>query len=812
MIKRPLLWGIGAFIGGILLAWKKVPPPFLMIPAFLDWLLTYLLIYRLKKFLNRKDNFLWILPFLMVLGFLAMKDQMKPPDMDRAFDDKASCKLTGKIDMTVKKPKGCVYYLKDNRVALFGGDKIYSVENIIVFAENSGDYQVGNKITVTGTIYKFSENTNPGGFNELLYYKIRNISYKVYSEKISLTDSGYSKIHKMLNKIKERLANSYMRILPQKEAGIIMAMVLGEKYMLEDEIKNLYQDNGISHILAISGLHISMIGAAVYHILRKMKLGLYVSTVMSLIFIFGYGMLTNFDVSTNRAVVMYSVMLIANLIGKTFDLLSALSLSAFIILLKSPMQIFNAGFLLSFGAVLGIALMVPRFTRLFEAKNSLVSGLYVSIAAQIFTLPVVLYYFFQIPVYSVLINILLVPLASLLLFSSLAAGMAGTVSLPAGIFLAGVANYILRFYETVCRMGLKLPKNLITVGRPDILRIILYFLLVLIFVILTDKTRKKRVMLILAVAVQILLFPKPRDGFTVTFLDVGQGDAIFMETKEGTTFLIDGGSMDVEGVGLYRIKPFLLSRGIDHIDYAIVTHPDTDHVSGLMELIQDPKIKVSNLVLPRINGNKENQEIRNFLDNEGKGTGVDKADMSAGDNYGKLEMLAETYRVNTFYIKAGDYIKEGMLNIACLHPFEEYDYVSDNSYSVVLSVNYGNFDMLLTGDLDAEGEETLVSKLAEKRKTENSKENGIVPSDGYDVLKVAHHGSKYSTGWEFLRMAKPKISVISCGKNNRYGHPHQELKDRLAQIGSEILISYVNGAVTIRTDGVRYRISSWLRM
>jgi len=712
----------------------------------------------------------------MFLGFLAMNDQMKPPDLDFAFEDKASCVLTGKIDMIVRKKNGLAYYLEDNLVTLPGEEKKYPVEKIIVYTDGGNEYQAGNKITVTGSIYKFSQNTNPGGFNEHLYYKIQNISYKVYSEKISLTDSGYSKFRKILYEIKNRLINAYMQIIPEKEAGILTAMVLGEKYLLDEDIKNLYQDNGISHILAISGLHISIVGAAIYHILKKLKLGLYVSTVLSLAFVYCYGILTNFSVSTNRAVVMYTVMLVANLLGKTFDLLSALSLSAFIVLLKNPLQLFHAGFLLSFGAVLGIALVFPCLNRLYKAKNSLLNGLYVSVGAQFFTLPIVLYYFFQLPVYSVLINILTVPLSSLLLFISLAAGLSGIIYSFAGIFLAGGARYILLFYEAVCRLGVKLPYSLITVGRPDGIRIILYYLMVFLFLTGVNKTGKKKFVIALAAAVGILVFPESREGLTVTFLDVGQGDAVFMETEKGTTFLIDGGSMDVDRVGVYRIRPFLLSRGIDHIDYAIVTHADKDHISGLTELIKDPRITVSNLILPKVNMN----------------------------NYRELEILAEKYQVNTMYIKAGDCIKEGMLEIICLHPVEGYGYSSDNAYSTVLSVSYVDFDMLLTGDLEAEGEELVVAKL----KNNLSNESNSHP-DGYEILKVAHHGSRYSTGEEFLALVNPKISIISCGKNNRYGHPHKELVERLAEAESEVIITYESGAVTINTDGEKMMVNEY---
>lgn len=824
MIKRPFLWGIIAFIGGILSAWNKVPLIYISLVGIMGWLLIYLLMFHIKKCINRMDYFLWGLPVLMLLGFLAMNDRMKPPDMDMAFEEKSECILSGEITMIAKKSWGTSYYLKDNKVNLEADKGTYLVEEIIVNTyeqeyqyeyqqeikhedrqpnhnkfellkekyiqedqksqsqesqyqvSQSNKYLVGNMISVSGTIKKFTTNTNPGGFNEHLYYKSQNISYKVNAEDISIIDGTYSKFHYVLNNIKEELVSVYSRILPKKEAGTLMAMVLGEKYLLEDEIKTLYQENGISHILSISGLHVSMIGAAIYLILRKLRLGLISATVMSLVFVYSYGILTNFSVSTNRAVVMYCIMLLARLIGKTFDILSALSLSAFLILLQNPMEIFQAGFLLSFGAVLGIAVILPGLNSLHEAKNTLLKSVYVSVSAQALTLPFVLYYFFQIPLYSVLINLIILPLASLLMMTALAAGTVGIVSISLGIFIAGTANYILILYEMVCRLGADLPRNLITIGRPDTLRILLYFVIVLIFIIIARRYKKKRSIMLFMVAIIILTVPKPRDGLAVTMLDVGQGEAIFIESDLGTTYLIDGGSSDVNQVGRYRITPYLLSKGIDNIDYTIVTHTDMDHVSGLMELIEGDQIRIRNMILP-------NTTAKN-------------------DMYMKLVEMAKAKAIKLMYVVSGDMITDGKLKMEFLHPSREYQPSSNNDYSTVVSLRYGEFDMLLTGDIEDKGERELINFLTG---------DNAVQTD-FDVLKVAHHGSKNSTSEEFLSIIKPELSLISCSKSNSYGHPHEELLERLDDIGSAVVITYESGAISIKTDGRRMRVEEFIKV
>lgn len=828
MIKRPFLWGIGAFVAGILLAWYKIPLLFIIFLTLVGWLAVYLMIYQVKRYVNRKDSFLWGLPILLILGFLAMGDRMKPPDIDMVFEEKSPCILTGEITMIVKKSWGNAYYLKDNQVILsdneinltefnkedyLPGEIItkenylpeeasintqnrrlcYFVEEILISTQDYKEYLVGNKIIVSGTIQKFSINTNLGGFNEQLYYKIQNIDYKVKAEEIKVIDADYSKFHYILNIIKDELIHVYETVLPEDEAGTLMAMVLGEKYLLGDEINQLYQENGISHILSISGLHISMVGAAIYYLLKKLRLGLVASTILSMGFVYSYGVLTNFSVSTNRAVVMYIVMLVANLIGKTFDMLSALSLSAFLILIQNPMQIFSVGFILSFGAVLGIALVLPRLKSLHPTKISVINSIYVSVSAQIFTLPLVLYYFFQLPVYSVLINLLILPFTSLLLITSLVAGVAGIIYIPLGVFMAGGANYILRLYELICRFGSALPGNLITIGRPGVMQMIIYFLLVFAFIYVAKRYGKKRLLVILVIAIGILIIPNQRQGLSITMLDVGQGEAIFIETDLGTTIMVDGGSTDVKQVGKYRIKPYLLYKGIDKLDYAIVTHSDTDHISGLIEIMEGEAIRVKCLVLPDTN--------------------------ERNDAYLKLEDLAKERGISLKYIVSGDEFIDGRMHIRVLHPPKGYIPASNNDYSTVLSISYDEFDMLLTGDIESKGEQEVISYLTGQKDVNIEQYNSvynnvanIMPSiqTDYDVLKCAHHGSKNSTNEEFLKIIKPELSLISCGKNNRYGHPHDKLLDRLDDVGSEVVITYESGAITIKTDGKKMVVDEYL--
>lgn len=899
LIRRPMVWILVAYMAGMFLASQRISVVIIVAVFLLYYLSCYVLMYRVKnQFINSKDQFLWGLPLLLLLGLWSMSGHLKKPELYGAFDQEITCELTGQITMVVEKQSGRALYVKNNRVLLPDGNE-YLCENVIVsiydkktqynadkysdrninsntdrgtdiesdstdinsdssrdnnianritYLNNTSDikdeeksknsrnsrnsnygnnvsyrykdnslnnssnlsnniktsdasYLVGNKITVQGTLHKFTKANNPGQFDEQLYYQIENIDFKLIADEITIIDSRYSIFHIILSKLKSRLMKVYSSMLPEKESGALIAMLLGDKYLLDNEIKELYQENGISHILAISGLHITLIGMSVFYLLKKLKLPILFAGFASILFIYSYGILTNFSVSTNRAVVMMIVMLLSTLLGKTYDMLSATALSALIILLQNPLQIYSAGFLLSFGAVLGIACILPCLNHLFPSKNSLTGSLKLSLSAQIATAPFICYFFYQLPTYSILTNLIILPFVTILTLSSILAGLAGLISMSLGIFLIGGANYILKFYEWLCKLGSRLPGNLITVGRPEPMRLLLYVLFLITFLWVVKRYHKKYSLVLLIGAFIILILPQKIRGLEVTMLDVGQGSSIYMESRSGTGYLIDGGSSDVKKVGTYRITPFLLSSGVDSIDYVIMTHSDSDHINGISELITEGKIAIRYLLMPDI-GNKD-------------------------EAYLELETLAKEHDISVKYIKAGDMIQDGKLNILCLHPVQNYIPVSTNSYSTVLSVRYGEFDMLLTGDLEADGEEQLLKRpegqsssqstadqegksLGQGRSGYNGVCNGEVALlDDYDVLQVAHHGSKSSTSEEFLALIKPELSLISCGKNNRYGHPNEELLERLRQAENDIKITYQSGAITLLIDGKRMQIKEY---
>ncbi|HHX13218.1 MAG TPA: ComEC family competence protein, partial [Clostridiales bacterium] len=507
MIKRPLVWVLGAYIVGMLFSVFSISYLYIISFLLITCLVIYIMMMKIPNpYINKKDGFLLFLPVMLLIGLLAMKGQMVRPELDKAFEDKVYCSLNGKISSIVQKKWGRAIYVKNNMVYLKQGDS-YPCENVIVHCSDDKEYKIGNDITVYGEILKFSEPTNPGQFNEKNYYLFENIDYKMKADEIIISDYNYSVIKNILCQFKERLINIYLSILPDKEAGTIIAMILGEKYLLDDDVNDLYKKNGISHILSISGLHVSLISMFIYKLLKKLNLPFNVVIIISIGFLYSYGILTNFSVSTVRAIIMMALMLIGGIFGKTYDMISSISLSALLILLANPFQLFQAGFLLSYGAVIGIAVLVPAFGKLFPTKSSTINGFYVSVSAQLMIAPLILNFFYQLPLHSVFINMIIIPLSSALMLTSLIAGLIGLLSQGLGVLTVGGASYILKFYEWVCTWGKDLPANTLTVGIPNKISIIVYIILILIFIWSINKYCKKSFILILAIAFLILVFP-----------------------------------------------------------------------------------------------------------------------------------------------------------------------------------------------------------------------------------------------------------------------------------------------------------------
>ncbi len=687
---------------------------------------------------------------------------------------------------------------------------------ILVSFEAETSYSIGNTIRIDHQfkIQKPEAPSNPGQFDAQTYYQTKGIDLLCYAKGAVCIDDTVRPVANSLYKLRKFLSSRMERLFPEDKSGILQAMLLGDKTDLEAETKSLYQKSGISHLLAISGLHVSIFGMGLYNLLRKVGGSLKLSGLASLALVLLYGFLTGMGTSTCRAVVMFAILMNGQIWGKSYDMLSALAFAAILLLMKEPLYVRSASFLLSFGAVAGIGIIFPALKQLFLPQNrkivKRIEPLLLSLSIQLMTLPMLEYFYCEIPLYGTFLNLIVIPLMTVVMVTGIAAVLVSFLSMSVASLPAFFCSGILDGYEILGNFSLKLPGSVYTCGQPALWQLLLYYGGLLLFLLWRHaiEERKKRKLLtcldaeeaqeekekpephrrrrqlassIILATLAGFLTLRLHTGMELVMLDVGQGDGIFLRTASGTTFLIDGGSTSVSKVGTYRILPFLKAEGAGSLDYIVVTHTDADHISGIQELLEEA-------------GKPGGFHIGSLL-LSGRSLEEEKGQ--------ELLEMAEKCGAKVQKIGYGNVLQDESTRLFCLHPNPEESYEDVNVASVVLAVTYEDFSVLLTGDLEEAGEEEILMR-------EEKNGGKEWPEKGFSILKAGHHGSKTSGSEAWLRVVKPYLTLISCGKDNSYGHPHKEALERLISAGSRILQTTECGAITVKSDGQEFRVQGFL--
>ncbi|MDO4187450.1 MAG: DNA internalization-related competence protein ComEC/Rec2 [Lachnospiraceae bacterium] len=669
-------------------------------------------------------------------------------------------------------------------------------KRMIIYVKDgdSFDVKIGQLISAKGAYSNFQKPENDGQFNMRRHYRIRGYEGAIKNAKVYGRSHKYSMYRQFLFDVKEHTKELYKYYIDDEEAGALSAMVLGDKSFLDEDIKDIYQTAGISHILSLSGLHIAAVGMSVFTIMSAIGLGVFMSSAVSVVLIVSYGILTGLSTSTVRALTMFLLALLAKNIGRTYDILSALCLSSILILFEMPYYVYDAGFLLSFTSVIGIALIYPilddatdqgernkiRISFLYKIRKTLLyekirQSICVSLAAMLATLPVTVNTFYKISRYGVIINIIVVPLMSAVLGVGIIASIIGNIIGKYRPFklitwaMLTIAEKILVLYKTLSISISNIPGNIWITGRSTITRNLVYITTIIILCLIHKYYKKtetsqnsiykyKLITVILIIFSIGILTGKNHMDYSINVLSVGQGACNILYGKNVPTVIIDGGSIDVKNVGKYRIIPFIYSNGIDEIDYLFVTHNDSDHISGIKELISD-----------RYSGIR----IKNIF-------------LSAYDE--EIVSLAHERKININYMKKGDYIDNNGFLIQCINPVEKTESVEDaNDNSLVLKISYKGFEALFTGDISSDVERKIID---------------YGDDISADFMTVAHHGSRFSNSSDFITGVNAKIYTISAGENNSYGHPHKETLERLGQRipDAKILRTDESGQITVIVD------------
>ena len=700
----------------------------------------------------------------------------------------------------IEKTTRTVIYLKKAILIRSGSTKNYPIRNIKCTGkeEKINSLREGMHVRLEGMLVLPELPRNPGQFNRRIYESGKKIDFYLENPTVLEVKEQRSGVREVVEIWKTEMMNRCEKIYQDEEAGILEAMLFGEKSELSGDIKELYQAAGISHVLVISGLHISLLALAVAGILRRLGFPMPVWVMLSVGVLAGYGILIGQPTTAVRALLMFFVLQGARLLGRSYDLLSALAFSGILMLLDNPDLILDGGCRLSFCAVIGVGWYVSEKNKIFRSigekekrknrgkggKGSSAGAILENIRAGwylwLFTLPVMLDTFYQVSVVGILWNLVAIPLLPVII----ASGGLGVVLAGWNIFLGSLAGSpaygMLQLYQEIGNISEKLPVGMWTPGQPSKPVIAGYYLVIFLLVLVEKQLikREKRWkirkifpgMELCSMLLLLLLMAHPwQQREKITFLDVGQGDASMLQSG-GQTLLLDGGSTSQKNVGTYVILPYIKQQGISCLEAVVLTHTDQDHINGVTEVLEEGKkgwLTVKNLMYPY---------------------------WMEGTEQGKqLKKLAEEAGASCRKIRAGDRLTIGKAEAVVLYPKEQEKIAEPNAGSLVLFWKWEGVRAMFTGDLPEEKERELLQNLP-----------------ACEILQVGHHGSATSTCREFLEQVQPSLAVISCAMKNRYGHPSPDTVDRLKKTGCEIRYTMRSGAITIRKRGREILVTEYL--
>ena len=672
--------------------------------------------------------------------------------------------------------------------------------------------RIGSRVTLSGKASIPEPATNPGQYDAQKASYARHTYLKLSDVTLKGTDQKHGNLFlNALAFLRLSLRKGAEQVFGSRNSALISAIVLGDRSGLDAETRQLFQDGGILHVLAVSSLHVTLLGLTLYKILRRLRQSFLVSALASGFLVVSYCLMTGSSYSAVRAGVMFLLWLGSQITGRTFDRLTALGAAAILILLRQPLALTDAGFLLSFGCILSLALLEPVFSDIWNPRRALSRRLSGALALQAGVLPCILWFYYQATPYGILVGLIVLPSMSLVMFFGTIGILAGLL-IPLGSFFltsarlaGGPCGYLLDLFRLLCRFAQRLPGDVIITGRPSVWKMVLYYACLLAFCLIIRlpdrktflKNRKKirflHAGLLLSLFLLMLIHQKP--VFRFTCLDVGQGSCALVE-QDGLTVLFDCGSSSVKDVWYRRVEPALKYYGISRIDLLFLSHADGDHTSGAQELLSGmhemlPGATFFQRMLPEGISAAQAGGIRvgRIL--------LPQTDV-APDESGMAEVIAAARRFNipVSMVSEGSEFYSEQLHLRVLSPSPGRMTGSDNEDCIVLSLSWQDIRILFTGDLEKEGEEKFTRAYQDA--VLFSPPQGYPDINSRTILVAGHHGSRNATSEAFLSLVRPDLVLISCGRNNRYGHPAAAMLKRLKDKSLPCFRTDQDGAFCLR--------------
>ncbi len=650
-----------------------------------------------------------------------------------------------------------------------------------VLLDHSIQANLGDTIVFKGTIIPISDKRNPHDFNYKQFLASRDIHVQLSLDSLIHVSTNNSLLSWSWwqNKATQQIKSTFS----DETAPLASALLLGLKQDLDQSTKQAFARSGLSHIMAVSGLHVGFILAPIWFFLpnfRRIKRGEYIGLILVTALLFIYAGITGFSTSVMRASVTATFLTFGKLFNKSPNSINLTAAAAIVLLMINPEDLFNIGFQLSFSAVFLILFVlpvlqskIPYWIRIrWYGKPIMV--ILVSIVVQLGLYPIQAFYFGEVSIISPIANALFVPLLGVfipiaflgILISPFSGVLNDVLCLPLELFLGLMHQFV---FSTASQSWAWL-----TVDSPDWLLFPIWISIVLALSAFREPQLRNKLIIVcmaLVVCYQSIgilskLYPSE---LTVTYFDVGQGDAALIQTPNGANVLIDTGVWRPGyNAGKSIILPHLQAEGITKLDAVILSHPHADHIGGILELMRSMPIDA--------------------IYNSGFAY-----DSRLYENY--LE-LADSLKIPVSSVTAGDVLPiDGSVLFLVLGPEGGRFNADPNQHSIVLEVVYNSTEFLFTGDADEHQEQRLLDNYS-----------GLLDTD---VLKVAHHGSRTSSSDEFISVSSPEISVISLAAQNRFNHPHPEAIRRIRSSETQLLFTSREKAIVIKSDGTRIWQVDW---
>lgn len=734
----------------------------------------------IKLVINKKVTILLLI--FIIAGFIHIK--FLEYDYEKIYISLENVNIVGTI-VSSKKEK---QYINEYKIETEKINNIKLKKKFILLTKNK-EIEYGNKIKLEGTYIKPSKSRNYKGFDYSNYLKTENIygtieqNGKIELIKEKNTNYLFINLYKVKNKIIKNINNKF----PKETRGVFLGILLGDKNSIEEDVRQNFADSSLSHILAVSGTHISYVVICISVLFKKLKLNKNIRKILASLVLFMYLYLVDFSVSATRAVIMSTIVIMPMLFYRKQDTITTIALSSIIILINNPYSILNIGFLLSYGGTIGIILFVNKISieskkDFFQRFKSYLKDIcIVTISAQTIIMPIIIYYFNTISFTFIISNII----ASLIIGPII---MVGLVIIAISFFKIPIISLIIKIYNILIAILMKtadiiskIPISKIYLKTPTTLEIIFYYSVVFLIVLLIyiKKSNRKFIKKIIQIDIynlksffinnrnKVLIFISIISLISITsikipkelkinFIDVGQGDSCLITTPQNKKVLIDSGGSESYDVGKNVLLPYLLDKRITKIEYIMISHFDTDHCKGFEYVLEN--IKVKNVIISK--------------------------QSEASENFKQIMKIIRKKRINLIIVQKGSKIKiDNFTTVDIISPQSENIADNMNDNSIVAKLEAYNFSILFTGDASEKIEKELIKEKINLKS---------------DILKVSHHGSRTGTSEEFLKSVKPKIALIGVGENNKFGHPTEDVIKRLTENKVKIYRTDTDGEISIK--------------